>query len=151
MSGSTNQPIATLGDVHLDGQGRPASGAQLTYALTVRRVDPFSGDLDQVRVSRGMDLFAGDVVSARAFVSGLDVHFGERVEALVGRGLIAHEMTHVIQQGRSTAAPMNNGALESEGQEDESSEPSGLPFQQPTRSFGPPPFDAESVETEGTE
>jgi hypothetical protein len=151
MSGNTNQPIATLGDVHLDGRGRPASGAQLTYALVVRRLDPFSGDLDQVKVSNGMALFAGDVLSARAFVSGLDVHFGDRVEELIGRALVSHEMTHVIQQGRNTASPMNNGALESEGGEDESSEPAGTPFPTTTRSVGPPPFDVESVEAESTE
>lgn len=148
MSTSTNQPIATLGDVHVVGQGRPVTGPQLRYALTVRRPDPASGGLDQITVTNGMGLFAGDVLSSRAFVSGVDIVFGGRVEELIGRGLVAHEVTHVIQQGRNTASPMNNGAIEgntheSEGGEDESSEPSG--------SFGPAPFDVESIETESTE
>lgn len=157
MAQDSSQPAATLGDVHVVGRARPIGGAQLRYAVTVRRPCPISGSLDQITVSNGMALFTGDVLTSRAFVSGVDIVFGDRVEALVGQGLVAHEVTHVIQQGRNTTSPMNNGAVggktspESEGEEGESSEPSGAFGPGRGGSIGPAPFDAESAETETTE
>ena len=112
MSDKTDQAIATLGDVHVVGQGRPVTGPQLRYAVTVQRPSPFSGLLEQIPVSRGMGLHAGDVLTSRAFVSGLDVVFGDGVEELVGRGLMAHEVAHVIQQRSGRVTPMNNAAVQ---------------------------------------
>lgn len=158
MSDKTDQAVATLGDVHVVGQGRPVTGPQLRYAVTVQRPSPFSGLLEQIPASRGMGLHAGDVLTSRAFVSGLDVVFGDGVEELVGRGLMAHEVAHVIQQRSGRVTPMNNAAVqgqnggESEGPEDESSDPpAGYGSYGGRGTYGPPPFDSESDEAEGTE
>lgn len=112
MSESGNDPVATLGDVHLAGQGLPPTPPQLGDAVVLRRPCPLSGTLEQVSVHQGMALKIGDVLSSTAYCSGVDLVFGGRVEPLVGHGLIAHELTHVVQQGQARAAPVNNAAID---------------------------------------
>jgi hypothetical protein len=112
MSGSETAPVATLGDVQLAGQGLSPTPLQVSDAVTVRRPCPVSGMLEQVSVHQGMALNIGDVLSSSAYCSGVDVMFGSRVEPLVGRGLVAHELTHVVQQGQPRATPVNNAAID---------------------------------------
>ena len=69
----TSPPVATLGDVHVAGRGRPVTGPHLRYALTVRRPCAVSGALEQVAVFSGMGLHAGDVLTSRAYVTGIDL------------------------------------------------------------------------------
>lgn len=157
----TSQPVATLGDVHVAGRGRPVTGPHLRYAVTVRRPCPVSGALEHVAVSTGMGLHAGDILTSRAYVTGVDLVFGDRVEELVGRSIVAHEVTHVIQQGGTSASPMNTGAIrgrgaeEAEGAEDESTDDPGTTAPHPTArrrgTFGPRPFEVEGAEVEATE
>lgn len=88
------------------------------------RAAPVLGDsLDDVHVHTGAMADAlTDSVSARAFTTGTDIYFG-RGEYRPGTGagdeLIAHELTHVVQQrGASTSGPLTvtepGGALEAE-------------------------------------
>ncbi|MCR9145235.1 MAG: DUF4157 domain-containing protein [bacterium] len=65
------------------------------------------GDFGNVRIHQGADAGeAADGLNARAFTRGSDIAFasGEyRPESIEGRKLIAHELTHVMQNGGSQA------------------------------------------------
>jgi hypothetical protein len=74
-----------------------------------------------VHTDPGADAMAR-AVSARAFTTGSDIYFGRgeyRPGTSAGDDLIAHELTHVVQQrGASTSGPLTvtepGGALEAE-------------------------------------
>lgn len=115
------------GRVHPDVDQALARSRGSGFALDsgVReRVAPLLGDpLDDVRVhtDSGADALARSV-AARAFTTGSDVYFarGEyRPGSSSGDGLLAHELTHVVQQrGASTSGPLTvsepGDALEAE-------------------------------------
>jgi hypothetical protein len=88
------------------------------------RAAPMLGDsLDDVHVHTGPAAHAlTNSVSARAFTTGTDIYFGRgeyRPGTSAGDELIAHELTHVVQQrGASTSGPLTvtepGDALEAE-------------------------------------
>ncbi len=96
------QPEATA-KVSAEIQGSQATGAPLP--LGVRRfMEPrFQADFSQVKVHTG-DKAAGlsRQLNAQAFTVGHQIYFGKdrfQPESLEGKELIAHELTHTIQQG----------------------------------------------------
>lgn len=78
------------------------SGASLPAPTRARMQSAFGVDFGQVRIhtdSRAADLNAG--INARAFTHGSDIYFnrGEYApDSGEGRKLLAHELTHVVQQ-----------------------------------------------------
>jgi hypothetical protein len=112
MSESSSQP-PVLGDAHLAG-AQPRD-TDLGSVVRVFRPDTETGTLGSVEVTQGMALKSGDILSANAFTTGVDIHFGEATQTLLGRGLLAHELTHTVQQhqgqGAVTFAPANNADL----------------------------------------
>jgi len=79
------------------------TGTSLPAPTRARMQSAFGVDFGQVRIhtdSRAADLNAG--INARAFTHGSDIYFnrGEYApESGEGRKLLAHELTHVVQQG----------------------------------------------------
>ena len=69
----------------------------------------FGHDFSQVRVHRDADAAASALaVNARAYTVGRDVMFGAgqyAPEMTAGRRLLAHELTHVVQQNQSSHSP----------------------------------------------
>lgn len=110
MSGSSSSS-PTLGDAHFSGS--QFLDADFSDVVCVYRPDAVTGRLESVTAQRGMALQTGDVISASAYATGVDVHFGDRYETLLGRGLMGHELTHTVQQreGRAQFAPVNNAYL----------------------------------------
>jgi hypothetical protein len=93
----------TAGDVSaevveaLGTEGRPLDAETRSFMES-----RFGHDFGSVRVHSGKEAArAAHSVGARAFALGRDIAFGERYYApgtAVGRRLIAHELTHVLQQ-----------------------------------------------------
>jgi hypothetical protein len=83
----------------LDGSAREAIGPRLGDSLADVRVH------DDARAAA-----LADAVSARAFTTGADIYFGHgqyRPGTAAGDRLIAHELTHVVQQrGAPAAGPL---------------------------------------------
>lgn len=115
------------GRVHPDVEQAIARtrGAGTAVDREVRdRAAPMLGDsLDDVHVHTGATADAlTRSVSARAFTTGADIYFGRgeyRPGTSAGDELIAHELTHVVQQrGASTSGPLTvtepGDALEAE-------------------------------------
>ena len=80
-----------------EGGGRPLSGSNRDYFE--RR---FGADFSGVRVHTGNDAEQMSLeLNAQAFTLGKDIYFGagrHNPEATEGRKLLAHELTHVVQQ-----------------------------------------------------
>ena len=94
--------------LHALAEGRPLASAERAY------FEPRLGhDLGSVRVHADGEFHAvADAVAARAFTIGRDIVFarGEYApESAGGRHLLAHELTHVVQQG--AAQPLRPGAF----------------------------------------
>jgi len=74
----------------------------------------FGADFSAVRIHTGPQAAsAARSLQARAFTLGHDVAFGRgeyRPETAAGRRLLAHELTHVLQQQRSTTSAVQGGA-----------------------------------------
>jgi hypothetical protein len=91
------------------GRGQP-----LDERTRHRMEDALAHDFSQVRVHA--DPTAGDLsraVVANAFASGSDIFFAPgvyRPDSQDGRRLLAHELTHVIQQGGATPSRLMCGA-----------------------------------------
>jgi len=86
-------------------QERTMGGSPLDSGLRMSLEPAFGSDLSSIRVHQGSRAAAlTRQVNARAFTLGRDIFFdrGEYQPAsLSGRTLIAHEVTHVIQQGKA--------------------------------------------------
>jgi hypothetical protein len=85
-----------------------ASGTQLGWALSADMGERFGFDFSQVRVHSGVaaEKSARDI-NAKAYTSGNNIVFGSGQFAPAtheGRRLIAHELTHVVQQGGALSA-----------------------------------------------
>lgn len=84
------------------------SGRPLEAATRTEMEDRFGHDFADVRVHT--DVRAAEsagVINARAFTVGRDLVFGRgeyQPGTRIGRGLLAHELAHVIQQGRGGPA-----------------------------------------------
>jgi len=99
LAGQTPEviPAISSGIQSLQGGGRPLSGSERSF------FEPrFGKDFSNVRVHN--DMLAASVtrsVNARAFTHGRNVVFGAgefSSNTLAGRKLLAHELTHVVQQ-----------------------------------------------------
>lgn len=111
-----------------------SGGSGQALSESVRRFfEPRLGGRDLSGVRVHADTGAGESASAlnaSAFTSGRDIYFGEgryRPDTTVGKRLLAHELTHVVQQdgGSNAVQRQMNG--------DESSDvlrPPGLPVEQ---------------------
>ena len=89
------------GAMHTAGPGQPLTRATRTF------FEPrFGDDFSQVRVHTGARAAASaQAVHARAYAIGNDVVFGQgqySPETPAGRYLLAHELTHVVQQNGSS-------------------------------------------------
>lgn len=109
------------GGAELSGETLPASvnkslqtsGSPLDSSARTFFESRFGQDFSGVRVHTDANAQASARdVNAQAYTVGRDIVFGAgqyRPETLEGRKLLAHELTHTIQQG--SAAPSNVGAL----------------------------------------
>jgi hypothetical protein len=85
--------------------GRRGRGLSLPEGTRRSMEDAFGHDFSRVRIH--LDAEAGRISSglgARAFTHGSEIYFGEGMydpEGESGRRLLAHELTHVVQQGEA--------------------------------------------------
>lgn len=95
----------------LKGGGKPLPGPTRSFFES-----RFGRDFSQVRLHTGSRAAeAAKSISARAFTMGKDVVFGEgeySTGASAGKHLLAHELTHVVQQDSSYSAPLMRAPLE---------------------------------------
>ena len=90
-------PTISSGIQSLQGGGRPLSGSERSF------FEPrFGEDFSNVRVHNNTQAASiAQSVNARAFTHGRNVVFGageHSQDTLAGRKLLAHELTHVVQQ-----------------------------------------------------
>jgi outer membrane protein OmpA-like peptidoglycan-associated protein len=88
-----------------DDLGLPAGGGRPLPTALRRHFEPrFGFDLGRVRIhDDAASARLARTLSARAFTLGADIYFGASSyapEAPGGRQLLAHELTHVLQQGQ---------------------------------------------------
>ena len=102
-------------------------------------------DFSRVRVHRDSRAAASaDAVDARAYAVGNSIVFGDgqfRLDDPRGRRLVAHELAHVAQQDRGTAAG-NSDRLQRQSSDDENQLPDNYPDWQhgaPTKPVPPDP------------
>ena len=91
-------------------------GSPLDSATRAQMEPALGADLSQVRVHTGSDADSlNQAVSARAFTTGSDIFFrqGEYAPGSSGgRSLLAHELTHVVQQGgEARSGPLTVGPV----------------------------------------
>lgn len=89
--------------------GSRGGGEALSPSLRQDMEDAFESDFSGVRVHTGPSAAGlNHDLKARAFTSGSDIYFNSaefRPDTQGGRHLLAHELTHVLQQGASGRAP----------------------------------------------
>lgn len=97
-------------------QAASRGGAPLSSELRAWFEPRFGQDFSRVQVhADGAAANAARAMQARAYTFGRDIVFGagEYAPATAqGRRLIAHELTHVVQQGAAGAAPGDAGVLQ---------------------------------------
>ncbi|MFO7567103.1 MAG: DUF4157 domain-containing protein [Enhygromyxa sp.] len=85
-------------------------GAPMPAALRVSADRAFGADFSNVRIHDDVRAQSwAEQLRARAFTVGADIYFGAgqfRPQTQDGRRVIAHELTHVVQQAQSPGAPM---------------------------------------------
>lgn len=102
-----------------EGIQRARGGGQALDGEVRRRMEGAMGaDFGGVRVHTGAQADGlNRALSARAFTTGSDIFFrdGEyRPGSAAGRELLAHELTHVVQQGGGVRAKLTVGAADDE-------------------------------------
>jgi hypothetical protein len=131
IQGVSGQPAGQMDaapasvDHALASPGRP-----LEPALRQEMEQRFDQDFSGVRVHTGAlaEQSARDVM-ARAYTVGNDIVFGAggfASGAQEGRRLIAHELTHVVQQRQRTSSVLQRAALQNYNDSDKKHEPSKL-------------------------
>ncbi len=84
------------------------SGAQLPSSVHVPMENAFHSDFSAVRIHDDAQASeASHELNAQAFTLGRDIYFGAgryQPDTMQGRYLLAHELTHTIQQGQSSVA-----------------------------------------------
>lgn len=105
MKQPARSPALSQQSSSLSGMG---SGRPLSMAVRGRFEDAFGWDFSAVRIHTGRTASeAADSMGARAFTAGRDIVFGSRVENPESGAhslLLAHELAHVVQQGRSATS-----------------------------------------------
>ena len=96
------------------GSGRPLSAPERGFFQA-----RFGCSFDDVRIHTGSASDrAAKMINARAFTLGTDIAFAEgeyRPESSEGKRLLAHELTHVLQQPRPSLDPQTAAADKGEG------------------------------------
>lgn len=114
-----NHTHATCCDASAPVPAVPAfSSAEQGIRSPAKALDPtariamesrFGHDFSRVRVHADAEAgVSARALNARAFAYGSDIVFGAdsyRPDSRAGRALLAHELTHVVQQSRSGASP----------------------------------------------
>lgn len=99
-------------------QGAKGTGQSLDSVARSRMETAFGADFSAVRVHTGTQANAlSNALSARAFTTGQDIFFKEgeyNPGSSAGRELLAHELTHVIQQGGDIRAKLTVGSPDDE-------------------------------------
>lgn len=99
------QPKPAAGGLNLQGTAEPLTSAGQPLPENTRQFfeSRFSCDLRDVRVhADSKSAMTAEQINARAFTHGTDIAFGQgeyAPETATGRHLLAHELTHVMQQG----------------------------------------------------
>jgi len=103
--GGAAAPSRSLASAALSGQGPGRSLDSSSRAFMEPR---FGRDLGGVRIHTDAPAArAAKMLSAEAFTVGGDIHFAEgryRPDTIPGRRLLAHELTHTVQQGGGTGS-----------------------------------------------
>jgi outer membrane protein OmpA-like peptidoglycan-associated protein len=106
-------PAVAAGLDATKGKGEPLPGAVRSF------MEPrFGADLGEVRVHRGSEAaWLNRELKARAFTHQRDVYFGANEyapDSTEGKRLLAHELTHVIQQSQAAPAVQRQEKPETE-------------------------------------
>ncbi len=107
-------PAVAAGLDATKGKGEPLPGAVRSF------MEPrFGADFGEVRVHTGSEAaWLNRELKARAFTHQRDVYFGAdeyKPESAEGKQLLAHELTHVIQQSQAAPAVQRQEKPEAEG------------------------------------
>lgn len=110
QSTSPTRPTALGSRSHITRTGEP-----LPFDVQAHFQARLGADLSHVRIHRDSQATAAAVsVGARAFTVGADVVFGPDQycpETPEGRSLLAHELTHVVQQGGGAPGPPGGAGI----------------------------------------
>ncbi|MEZ5411520.1 MAG: DUF4157 domain-containing protein [Acidimicrobiales bacterium] len=90
-------------DAELEARLTAGSGSPLPEPVRATMEGAFGADFSAVRVSENP---AAADIGARAYTTGSDIRFAPgqfKPESSDGQHLLAHELTHVVQQGAATA------------------------------------------------
>jgi len=109
------------GDLNGEVASRIASekggGSSLPEPVRERMEERFGQDFSEVRVhTDGASAELNQQLSARAFTTGRDIFLGPDA-SVADDQLIAHELTHVVQQGGEDTAPTTVGAAETSAEQ----------------------------------
>lgn len=118
-SNADTAPQVTLGIAHaihsIKGAGQPLPASERAF------FEPrFGRDFGNVRVySDSRAALTAQSINARAFTLGRDIVFGAEQYSpgsRKGRSLLAHELTHIVQQGggRTSSKAQHRGSIESD-------------------------------------
>jgi Zn-dependent protease with chaperone function len=94
MAGNDKSPAGDFGKIGTGGSPLPDSARAALEAQ-------FGADLSNVRVMNNSALPAA--MGAKAYTTGTDIHFASgayQPDTPAGRAVIAHELAHVVQQGK---------------------------------------------------
>ncbi|MEM9896026.1 MAG: DUF4157 domain-containing protein, partial [Bacteroidota bacterium] len=128
------------------GQGSPLPGGVQTQMES-----GFGADFSGVRIHTGSESVAmNQTLGAQAFTNGNDIHFNQNrfnPATTEGQTLLAHELTHTIQQGASGPATQNESTTTNNGGSQAPSEiieePSVTPVAEATELAEAPPLEGE--------
>ena len=95
-------------------QGSKGGGSPLGKKTKTQMESSFGTDFGEVRIHTDSNAIAmNNQVQAHAFTHGKDIYFNQgtyRPETREGTRLLAHELTHVVQQNGGTTAPVQRSA-----------------------------------------
>lgn len=97
--------------------GTQGSGSSLPAETRARMETHLGADFSGVRVhSDSTSSRLSNSLGANAFTTGKDIYFNEsryNPDSKTGQALLAHELTHVVQQGGQSAGPIQCSLMES--------------------------------------
>ena len=137
------------------GQGSPLPGGVQTQMES-----GFGADFSGVRIHTGSESVAmNQTLGAQAFTNGNDIHFNQNrfnPATTEGQTLLAHELTHTIQQGASGPATQNESTTTNNGggsqvPSEATEEPSTTPVAEATELTEAPPLEGEVSVEQGTQ